>query len=355
MLFSLLTLGIWSAWATVRNRRYLYGNTELAGNRFDFHGNPFAILRGRILAITMFSAYAMGGDFYFAIPVIAISLLIVLFPWILTSAMRFRLSNTSWRNLRFGFSATFKDAYSQLGFPMLLILIAYILFFVQFQLLGMDQSDLASIQRFGLTSLFFLLISFVLVPLVLHRIQDVLMNHTRFGEHKFTAKIRLLRFMGFYGKSFLVAVVAIILNYLAIFAIFIFTGGMSEVLKSMASGNLWVMLLIYFFMIPAYLLPYAAWKVTTANYVLGKTRMEGLRFDMNMEVWTYWWILVTNAYLAVISLGMAIPWTRIRMIRYKLSCLSVQGEIQVYRGTSVGRQSATGDEIGDAFDIDFGF
>ena len=37
-LLSLLTLGIWSAWATVRNRRYLYGNTEFAGNRFDLNG-----------------------------------------------------------------------------------------------------------------------------------------------------------------------------------------------------------------------------------------------------------------------------------------------------------------------------
>ena len=70
MLFSLLTLGIWSAWATVRNRRYLYGNVEFAGNRLDFHGRPMAILRGRILAVLFFFAYALGGDFYVAIPIL---------------------------------------------------------------------------------------------------------------------------------------------------------------------------------------------------------------------------------------------------------------------------------------------
>ncbi len=74
-----------------------------------------------------------------------------------------------------------------------------------------------------------------------------------------------------------------------------------------------------------------------------------------MKVWSYWWIMTSNALVAVLSLGLAIPWTKIRMIRYKLSCLSARGELKVYRGTNVGRQSATGDEIGDAFDIDFGF
>lgn len=43
------------------------------------------------------------------------------------------------------------------------------------------------------------------------------------------------------------------------------------------------------------------------------------------------------------------------MMRYQVSCLSAEGEIGVYRGTNVGAQSAAGDEIGDAFDIDFGF
>jgi len=103
------------------------------------------------------------------------------------------------------------------------------------------------------------------------------------------------------------------------------------------------------------LLPFSVWKVSTTNYVISATRFENLQFKMEMKVWSYWWIMVTNAFMAVISLGLAIPWTRIRMIRYKLSCLSVQGELAVYQGSNVGSQAATGDEIGDAFDIDFGF
>ena len=115
------------------------------------------------------------------------------------------------------------------------------------------------------------------------------------------------------------------------------------------------MALFYIAMVPLYLLPFAVWKVGTTNYVFSATRVEDLQFKMQMKVWAYWWIMVSNAFLALITLGLAIPWTKIRMMRYQASCLSAEGKIGVYRGTNVGGQSATGDEIGDAFDIDFGF
>src|SRR6266540_5363662 len=35
-LLTLLTFGLFSAWAKVRKRRYLRGNTELLGHRFDY-------------------------------------------------------------------------------------------------------------------------------------------------------------------------------------------------------------------------------------------------------------------------------------------------------------------------------
>lgn len=63
MLLSIITLGTYSAWATVRNRRYLYGNVELDGSRFDFHGQPLAILRGRILAVIAIEAHGLISVF----------------------------------------------------------------------------------------------------------------------------------------------------------------------------------------------------------------------------------------------------------------------------------------------------
>ena len=351
MLFSLLTLGIWSAWATVRNRRYLYGNTEFAGNRFDFHGNPVSILRGRLLAVVFFSAYAFGGDFHYAIPVIAFLLLIVLFPWMLVSAMRFRLSNTSWRNLRFGFTATTKKAYAWLGGLTACIFILYGIFFLQFLWLDESVSEEPSMLPFLISSLLFVAASFVLVPLTVYRIRYLVMNHIRYGEQTFLAKIQASRFFRVYGKSLLIGIVAIGAGSLII-------GGLISVLwvsDNDMNSTYALMILVYATMVPVYLLPFAVWKVGITNYVFNSTVVDGLKFSMKMKVWPYWWIVLSNAFLALVTLGLAIPWTKIRVIRYMLSSLSVNGEIGVYQGTNVGKQSAAADEIGDAFDIDFGF
>src|SRR5690606_19467483 len=50
LLLSILSLGIYSAWAKVRRQRYFHRNTRLAGSAFDYHARPAAILLGRIVA-----------------------------------------------------------------------------------------------------------------------------------------------------------------------------------------------------------------------------------------------------------------------------------------------------------------
>ncbi|MET2872051.1 DUF898 family protein, partial [Exiguobacterium profundum] len=42
LLLTIVTLGIYSAWAKVRTLQYFYRNTQLAGSSFDYHGSPIA-------------------------------------------------------------------------------------------------------------------------------------------------------------------------------------------------------------------------------------------------------------------------------------------------------------------------
>ena len=53
LFFTLATLGIYSAWAKVRKRRYFYGSTRLDGDSFDYFASPKAILNGRIIAVAI--------------------------------------------------------------------------------------------------------------------------------------------------------------------------------------------------------------------------------------------------------------------------------------------------------------
>jgi uncharacterized membrane protein YjgN (DUF898 family) len=51
---TLLTLGIYSAWAKVRRKKYFYNNTLIDNVGFDYHAKPTAILKGRIIAVLFF-------------------------------------------------------------------------------------------------------------------------------------------------------------------------------------------------------------------------------------------------------------------------------------------------------------
>src|SRR5215475_8770259 len=64
LFFSLVTLGIYSAWAKVRKKKYFYGSTRFDGETFDYFGRPVVILKGRIVAVIAFVIYAFVGELY---------------------------------------------------------------------------------------------------------------------------------------------------------------------------------------------------------------------------------------------------------------------------------------------------
>ena len=55
LLLSIATLGIYSAWAKVRNKKYFLGNTTIDGRPFDYHATGRQILIGRAIVVVMFA------------------------------------------------------------------------------------------------------------------------------------------------------------------------------------------------------------------------------------------------------------------------------------------------------------
>lgn len=110
LLLSLLTLGIYSAWAKVRRKKYFYHNTLIDNVGFDYHAKPMAILKGRIIAFILFMAYAFGGQFNFYIPIIAVAIFFLALPWIVIRSTKFNARNTSHRGLRFDFVGKLGEA-----------------------------------------------------------------------------------------------------------------------------------------------------------------------------------------------------------------------------------------------------
>lgn len=109
---TILTFGVYSAWAKVRRLQYFDRNTLLDGVPFDFHGDPKTILRGRILAVFVLFIYhyLFGLSAIFAL--IIAMIFFALAPFMMRSSQRFRLRHTSYRGLRFDFYGSMLDAYA---------------------------------------------------------------------------------------------------------------------------------------------------------------------------------------------------------------------------------------------------
>ena len=122
LLLSLITLGVYSAWAKVRRKKYFYNNTLIDNVAFDYHGNPIAILKGRVIAFVLFALYVYGKG---SSPILAGVLVLLFFlalPWLIVRGSLFNARNTSHRGLRFDFVGTVsKAARVFIGLPMLTI------------------------------------------------------------------------------------------------------------------------------------------------------------------------------------------------------------------------------------------
>ena len=104
VVLSILTLGIYSAWAKVRNRRFFYGNTTLMGHAFDYDARPIAILIARLIFLPLFLLISFGpaaGPVWETIASIVLFLWVWLLPVIIVRSRAFNARYTVHRSVRF--------------------------------------------------------------------------------------------------------------------------------------------------------------------------------------------------------------------------------------------------------------
>jgi uncharacterized membrane protein YjgN (DUF898 family) len=109
---SVFTIGLYYPWARVNTLRFLYGNVQLNGTPFIFHGTGKELFKGfvkffaLIILVYGFSAYASIAQKPFLMIIsflLFITLFIIIIPLALHGAFRYRLSRTSWSGIHLGY------------------------------------------------------------------------------------------------------------------------------------------------------------------------------------------------------------------------------------------------------------
>lgn len=329
VLLTILTLGIYSAWAKVRRQRYFYGNTRLAGAAFEYHARPVQILVGRIIVLVLIAAYNVALNF---VPVvgglIAVGLIFAI-PWFIMRGLRFSARVTSYRNVRFDHTGTYWGAFQ-----------AYIL---------------GAALIYGTAG--------VLAPLASQWMWNYTLGRLRYGDRPVVCDPRIERLYRQWWLPAFVLVGGFVALLLAAIAIFVFgaTAG-TEIENRFGEHAVLVVLgLIYLGLVPIiglYLVVGVLYRAGVRNVAFNETVIDGRHaLGSSIHRGRYLWITITNLLATIATLGLARPWAAIRMAAYlaSVTALDTTGSLDAYLAAVKAEGAATGAEFMDIEGFDVGF
>jgi uncharacterized membrane protein YjgN (DUF898 family) len=319
------TLGVYSAWAKVRRLQYFYRHTRLAGAGFDYHGDPIAILKGRIVALVLFGLYSATGYVnMWTAGAIFVALALVL-PWLLGSSFRFRLHNTSYRGLRFQFHGTVKQAYwIFLGLPLLAV---------------------ASL--------------LTLVPFWHHRLKRYQFTNAAYGRSRFSVKPPVGDFYSTYVLAAFMFFGLMILVFIAVaIMLAVFVGGTGTPPANLPAGAqlAFMVVLVGLYML-AVVGVQSLMMARIHNLVWNHARLEGHAFVSRVEASTLFGILLTNLLGTVATLGLFRPFAQVRLARYMAGAFTLvtpEG-FEQFVFAAPDDVTAAGDEAAEWLDFDIAF
>jgi uncharacterized membrane protein YjgN (DUF898 family) len=318
VLLTILTIGIYSAWAKVRKKKYFYRNTFLLDFSFDYLAMPKKILVGRLIVFGTLIILIITGYIdpllllIFAIPTI------LLFPWIVVKALSFKAQNSSYCNIRFGFLGTYGEAIRVFILQMLITILT----------LGIGYFY----QRYRRTQYVF--------------------NNSTYGKTSFRLRLdSSVDFLELYLWK--VAKYGILVGIGNAVILLIGKALLPVVVFQVFEGIISIFISISFIAF----LQAAKTNLIWSNVLLGeKSDPVYVIFKSTLSVKKMIWIYFSNTYAVVLSMGLLAPWASIRTIRYRLSNLGVTlyGELDSFIAGEQKEIGAFGEEIIDFSDFDLG-
>ncbi len=319
---TIVTLGIYSAWAKVRRMQYFYRNTSLMGNSFDYHGDPVTILKGRIIGVGLLAIYHVTISLNVFIGLGVFVLIIAALPWLLQRSICFKLTNSSYRGLRFRFNGRVGTAYQV---------------FLAWPIAG----------YFSLGMLF---------PFAHQRIKAYQHNNSAYGTASFS-------FSADEGKFYIVYLKLLGLTLLPVF-LFGVLAGLSGVFSGTSGAHkdpMQLMIKIFTGVMVFYLVlflvigPWFAARIQ--NLVWNHTALGPHQFASNVRARDLLGIYVTNFFAVILTLGLYKPFADIRLAKYRLThmALQTQGSLDEFFAQEQQAVNALGQETANVFDVDISF
>lgn len=310
-LLTILTLGVYSAWAKVRTKQYFYRNTLIDGVGFDYLADPIKILKGRLIVVVVLGLLAWSQ--YYAMPVY-LGLLLLLFlatPWVVVKSLSFNARNSAYRNICFAFPARAGEAFG-----------VYLK-----------------------ASLFYLVTCGVGYPWAQWTLTRFIAVRHYYGDLPFNWYTKCSA----YYRAYLVALGLTLPGYVLFIAAIV---SMKLANKTAPpSAMMFAMALLFVYL----LIPSAYLRAQLSNLLYGGMMVGHHSFVSNQRPLELLKIYAVNALAILVSLGLLIPWAKIRLAKYRAETLTLQAVGPIRAETLLSDDtSAIGEGMTDLGDFDLG-
>ncbi len=277
LLLSIVTLGVYSAWAKVRRKRYFLNSTQIDGISLNYHATGMQLFKGRLIAFTVIVISSILSNYFILEAGLIISVLFLfLVPWVLNRSMRFNARVTSWRNVRLNWRGTYWRSFAVMWL-----------------------ATPSAVLSLG-----------ILVPFISRWINQYYVRRYSFGVTSFQEWTAI----GPFVKAFLLTVPFMIISGLTV------VGVLTGVMYEITNFGHWLTGNIVFLVFGAGIILIAAyiWYRTMCRNIVVRSLALGdaVKFHSNLKPYEVVWIQMTNFLASVLSLGLLIPWAQIRIYRY---------------------------------------
>ena len=344
-LLTVITVGIYSAWAKVRNNRYFYGSTWLAGANFEYHARPMQILVARLFVFAV-----IGGGAYWAgedvIRNAYWTLILGLFlPWALVRGLSFNARNSSWASARLSFVR---------GYVALYLIFAPALIFYGVSAINASFSGLFPAQELNIILGVAFLVFAISIPLMLRSYHRYKAGRHRLGKLRFG--MAPVSRMSYYGALFAPYALGSLIFGLVFVTMSTIYGTLNAGEPDEAAVQLFVVIsglaTVVFFIFISLVTQTALFRIFWQNL----RASNGARFVCNVKLWAFSRMLLVNFLATVLSLGLLHPWAKVRKTRYlahNIRLIVPAGEMTKLTSPGGEMESALGEEMDAAEGFDF--
>jgi uncharacterized membrane protein YjgN (DUF898 family) len=366
VLLTIVTLGFYYPWAKVRNRRYFYANSILNDRNFEYHATGKQLFIGFLVAMTLFIVYVVIQQVSPIGSLMLIGALFIAIPWLIWRSMMFNMRMTSFSNVRFDFAGQLRDSYMNFFVYPVLLMIGYVV-------LAIGVEVLMPILGMGLTSVisFVVFLTFIVfaVSFIKKKNTEYIINLSRYGQGIFQTNVKTKEFMTIMLKTVGIAILTMFATALVIGALVYATVGLETLVSLKEAANdpqmmqakmaaiMPIVGLAYLGMILASMFIMAYSMTRQRTYVYQNTILDDeITFGSTLKAKQFAWIMITNFLAVIATLGLAMPWAKVRVAKVMLENTQVYADagFDQYMTQKQNELSSLGEQIGDAFDVDVG-